>query len=64
MSKVIKLDSVRRTRIKERANGLTMCQSGFHKWKPVIGDRFDVKQGRLLTTERCKHCLKERTILK
>ena len=64
MSKVIKLDSVRRTRLHERAKGVTMCQSGFHKWKPVIDDHFDVKQGKLVTTERCEHCHQQRTILK
>ena len=34
-----------------------------HKWKLVTGKRFDVKQGKLMTVERCKRCGEERTRL-
>ena len=64
MSNVIRLNTVRRARLQDRAKAVTLCQSGFHKWKPVIGDHFDVKQGKLVTTERCQGCNIERTILK
>jgi len=64
MSNVIKLNTVRRERLKMRTKANTLCQSGFHKWKPVIGEHFDVKQGKLVTTERCQGCNIERTILK
>ena len=64
MGNVVKLNTVRRARLQDRAKSVTLCQSGFHKWKSVIGDRFDVKQGRLVTTERCERCHEQRTILK
>lgn len=63
MSNVVKLNTARRARLQDKAKGVTMCQSGFHKWKSVAGQRFDVKQGRLVTTERCERCGVERTIL-
>lgn len=64
MSNVIKLDSVRRSRLQDRAKALTLCGSGFHKWKIVIDTHFDVRQGKLVTTERCVRCHEERTVLK
>ncbi len=63
MSNVVKLNTMRRARLQDKAKGVTLCQSGFHKWKPLTGQRFDVKQGRLVTTERCERCNTERTIL-
>jgi hypothetical protein len=63
MSKVIKLDTARRARLQDKAKGVTMCQSGFHKWKALAERRFDVREGRLVTTERCERCHAERTIL-
>ena len=52
MSKVIRLDSVRRNRLQDKARAVTMCQSGFHKWKVLPERRFDVREGKLVTTER------------
>ncbi|MFL6549723.1 MAG: hypothetical protein ACJ8OJ_13585 [Povalibacter sp.] len=46
----------------KRAEGKTLCQSGFHKWEPAQ-QRFDVKQGRLVSAERCKRCGEERVRL-
>ncbi len=63
MGKVIKLDTVRREKRKNKADGLTLCRSGFHKWQVETGQRFDVKQGRLVTTERCVRCGERRTKL-
>ena len=40
----------------KRAEGRTLCTSGFHKWETLSERRFDVKQGRLVSTERCKRC--------
>ncbi len=37
-------------------NGRALCRSGHHKWEIVQGQRFDVKQGRLVTVFRCKRC--------
>lgn len=59
MGTVIKLKAIRR----QRAEHKTLCRSGFHKWKPVAEGRFDVKQGKLLTAERCTHCGQTRTRL-
>ncbi|MEM9741108.1 MAG: hypothetical protein AAF918_00355 [Pseudomonadota bacterium] len=48
---------------KERAEGLTLCRRGFHKWR-IDGDtRFDVKKGRLVTLRRCERCGKTRVTL-
>lgn len=47
----------------KRAEGKTLCTSGFHKWETLGARRFDVKQGRLVSTERCKRCGVERTKL-
>lgn len=33
-----------------------MCQSGFHKWEIVTGQKFDVKQGKLISVYKCKRC--------
>ncbi|HUX89835.1 MAG TPA: hypothetical protein VMV48_04000 [Gallionellaceae bacterium] len=64
MGNVIKLNTVRRSRLQDKAKAATLCGSGFHKWKTVIDSRFDVRQGRLVTTERCERCHEERTVLK
>jgi len=42
--------------LKERARGRTLCQRGFHKWQIDRKKQFDVKQGRLVTIERCTRC--------
>jgi hypothetical protein len=59
MSNVINLRKVKR----QRAEGKTLCTSGFHKWQTLSARRFDVKQGRLVSTERCKRCGTERVKL-
>jgi hypothetical protein len=33
-----------------------MCQHGHHSWQVWKGKQFDVKQGKLVTVYRCKHC--------
>ncbi|HEY6095105.1 MAG TPA: hypothetical protein VIU93_09170 [Gallionellaceae bacterium] len=63
MSKVIRLDTARRARLQNKARGVTLCQSGFHKWKVLPERRFDVREGRLVATERCERCGLERTSL-
>jgi hypothetical protein len=37
-------------------DGKALCRSGHHKWEIMHGQRFDVKQGRLVTVLRCKRC--------
>ena len=56
MTNVINLKKVKQ----RRADGKTLCSSGFHKWELLSGRRFDVKQGRLVSTERCQRCGEER----
>ena len=56
MTNVIKLREVHRA----RADGNTLCRSGFHKWHVATEGRFDVKQGKLLTAEHCLRCGKTR----
>lgn len=45
---------------KEKNKGKTLCQHDFHKWEVLTARKFDVKQGRLVTVERCVRCGKER----
>lgn len=47
----------------KRAEGRTLCVSGFHKWETLSERRFDVKQGRLVSTQRCRRCGIERVKL-
>jgi hypothetical protein len=37
-------------------DGRALCRSGHHKWEIVQAQRFDVKQGRLVTVMRCVRC--------
>ena len=48
----------------EKHKGKSLCRSGFHKWKVVTENRFDVKRGKLVTVYRCSRCGKEKTELK
>ena len=64
MGEVIKLNTVKRARLQDKARAATLCGSGFHKWTVVIDSRFDVRRGKLVTTERCERCQEERTVLK
>ena len=59
MSNIISLKKVKQ----KRAEGKTLCTSGFHKWRVVTGKRFDVKSGKLVCTERCERCAEERVKL-
>ena len=61
MGEIIKF---RKPSLKEKAEGKTMCKSGFHRWKIVTERKFDVKQGKLVTRRRCERCGKEQTILR
>ena len=59
MSNIISLKKVKQ----KRAEGKTLCTSGFHKWRVVTAQRFDVKSGKLVSTERCDRCSEERVKL-
>jgi hypothetical protein len=41
---------------KSKSSGKTLCKSGFHKWLVDKEQRFDVKQGKLITVVRCERC--------
>ncbi len=49
--------------LQKKAEGKTLCKSGFHKWRVVTARRFDVKQGKLVTVLRCERCGVEQTRL-
>lgn len=40
----------------ERHKGKTLCGHGFHKWEVISEQRFDVKQGKLVTVYKCARC--------
>ena len=50
--------SVRR---KQKADGITLCRRGFHKWQIDQNKQFDVKQGKLVTIRRCIRCGETKT---
>jgi len=60
---IVNLTTVRRARLQARAKSVTLCRSGFHKWKTMNEGRFDVKHGKLITAQRCTRCDEERTRL-
>ncbi len=47
----------------EKHKGRSLCRDGFHKWKIVTKQQFDVKQGKLVTKSKCVRCGKEKTEL-
>ncbi len=59
MTHVIQLREARRA----RADRQTLCRSGFHRWQVETHARFDVREGKLLTVERCRRCGEQRTRL-
>lgn len=46
----------RKIKPSEKHKGKTLCKSGFHKWKLITENKFDVKQGKLLTVYECIRC--------
>ena len=55
------LTQIKAAKKKARAGANTLCREGHHKWQVIKDSQFDVKQGRLITSYRCKHCGKTRT---
>ncbi len=45
---------------KGKTKGNTLCRQGHHKWKIVTENKFDVKQGRLVTVFECAYCGKRK----
>lgn len=63
MEKPTDLNKFRKKKRKERGNGSTLCRSGFHQWRDEPKKQFDVKQGRLVSVQRCARCDVTRTLL-
>ena len=61
MEKPTNLDKFRKQRRKARGSGSTLCRSGFNQWKDDETKQFDVKQGRLVSVQRCARCNRTRT---
>ncbi len=40
----------------EKSKGNMLCKRGFHKWLIDNEKQFDSKQGKLVTTYKCKRC--------
>lgn len=40
----------------EKHNKKILCKSGFHKWEIITEQKFDVKEGKLVTVYKCKRC--------
>ena len=61
MSNILRFDALQRKKkktekLREKAKGRTMCDNNHHKWVVEKAPRFDVKQGKLVTVERCSRC--------
>jgi hypothetical protein len=52
MGELVKIKAFKRA----RADAKVLCTSGFHRWRTQTEQRFDVKQGKLVSSERCKRC--------
>ncbi|HCG70517.1 MAG TPA: hypothetical protein DE147_08645 [Gammaproteobacteria bacterium] len=61
MEKPTDLSKFRKQRRKQRGAGTTLCRSGFHRWQDDPTKQFDVKQGRLVSVQRCSRCNTTRT---
>ncbi|OUR86376.1 hypothetical protein A9Q85_06100 [Cycloclasticus sp. 44_32_T64] len=46
----------KRKKLSERHKGDTLCRNGHHLWKADKQQKFDVKQGKLVTLYKCKRC--------
>lgn len=55
-AQVTSLKAHRKRRNKENARGKTLCGRGFHRWQIDQKKQFDVRQGKLVTVERCERC--------
>lgn len=61
MSEPTDLGKYKKRRRQERAKRTTLCRRGFHKWEFDPNKQFDVKQGKLISIERCIRCGATRT---
>ena len=63
VSDVVSFPNAKKRR-KIRAKKHTLCKNGHHKWTIDNSQTFDVKQGKLVTVERCTRCDETRNILR
>jgi hypothetical protein len=52
----------KKKKLSEKHKGKTLCKSGFHQWGVIKENRFDVKQGKLVTVYKCKRCGKQKSM--
>ncbi len=60
-NKPTNLAKFRQQKRRATAKGKTLCGRGFHKWQDEPKKQFDVKQGRLVSIEKCTRCGTTRT---
>jgi hypothetical protein len=70
MTKIVSIEEAARRRAKreqaarrEKAEGRTLCDRGFHKWQVDPRKQFDVRAGKLVTVRRCTRCGATKTTL-
>ncbi len=61
MDKPINLQRYKKDRLKRRGKETTLCARGFHKWVFDDKKQYDVKQGKLISVQRCSRCGKQRS---
>ncbi|MCR9260522.1 MAG: hypothetical protein NXH95_12410 [Pseudomonadaceae bacterium] len=61
MSEPTDFNKFRKKQRQQRGKDTTLCRSGFHKWVFSEKKQFDVKQGKLISIQRCERCQLTRT---
>ncbi len=61
MGDVIAFDPKKKKTAWQKNKGKSLCRDGFHKWQVVTENKFDVKEGKLVTLYRCSRCGTEKT---
>lgn len=51
----------KRPSLADKHRGKSLCREGFHKWTVVTDNKFDVKQGKLVTVYQCARCGQQKT---
>ena len=46
----------RKPTLVDKHKGKSLCKSGFHQWRVVDSQPFDVKRGGLVTRYECSRC--------
>ena len=64
MDKPVDLNKFKRAKQRARGKASTLCARGFHKWEFDAKKQFDVKQGKLVSIQRCARCDTTRTVVR